>query len=39
MPKLKAMKGSEDVNDKYYQTQYKYIWSKSGFRLRNINVY
>ncbi len=39
MTKLKATKVSEDVNDKNYQTQYKYSWSKSEFKLRNINVY
>ncbi len=27
-PKLKAAKGSEDIQDKDYQTQYKYNWSK-----------
>ncbi len=40
MPKLKATKGSEDVNDKDYQLNNIYIYLvKSGFRLRNINVY
>ncbi len=38
-PKLKAVKGSEDIQDKDYQTQYKYSWSKSVLRLRNIDVY
>ncbi len=38
-PMLKAAKGSEDIQDKDYQTQYKYSWSKSVLRLRNIEVY
>ncbi len=38
-PSLRLRRGSEDINDKDYQTQYMYSWSKSGFRLRNINVY
>ncbi len=38
-PKLKAAKGSEDIQDKDYQTQYKYSWSKSVLRLGNIDVY
>ncbi len=38
-PKLKAVRWSEDIQDKDYQTQYKYSWSKSVLRLRKIDVY